>query len=178
MYKIKCLCVDTIPGEKIKKEDVYWDWSLNVFETRDKALVAAFSNALEEVADRMLDSDCSNWYEASDCLNEHFEIADFVDVIYFDVDVTWYSRAPWDRENDCDIQLVTGYKVVDIDKETKLWNDKLQKKYGEGITVVIRYRIDDDGEAKWYFNLGNGKSDDWDSPEEAFYHADNFMNSL
>jgi len=188
MYKIKLLCVDTQHGRKIEKQDVYWDWGIGTYETREEALLSAYGSALQEASGLMENSDYNNWYEVSDCGNEHFEIEEFVEDIVFDIDVTWYSNAPWDRENDCDIQLLTGYKIVDLDEEEEKlldeekekFNQKLRERHGEKITVSIDYYTEDDDSIQWLcVSARFGDSDNtWDTAEEAYEQADKYLCGL
>lgn len=105
MFKIKTYCNDT--GKD------YWEDGVGTFETYDKALVICFRNALQEARDL---SAYYGYFEAE----EDFEVTE----IYtndnlelgtiFDVATVYYDHAPHDRENDCDIQIITGYKIVEV----------------------------------------------------------------
>lgn len=110
MFKLKIYCNDG---------DVqYWDDDIEEFETYDKALIACYENALNEVQDLMETGAVDWWFE----VNKDFEITDAYmnellrEIVYFPVATIFYDHAPWDRENDCDIQIITGYNIVEVEE--------------------------------------------------------------
>ena len=112
MFKLRIYCNDDDCNQ-------YWKDSAEEYETYDKALIACYENALHKVQSLMQSSDFYNWFE----VEMDFEITEpyvnalLEDVIFFPVSVIHYDKAPWDRENDCDIKLFTGYDIVEILKE-------------------------------------------------------------
>lgn len=108
MYKIKIYCNDG---------DVqYWEDGVGTYETYDKALIACYGNALQETKSLMEDADRDRWFEAE----ENFEVTEtYVNKelelgTIFETATVYYDHAPNDRENDCDIQIVTGYQIFKI----------------------------------------------------------------
>ena len=108
MFKLKFYCND---GDHYQ----YWDDGLGTYETYDKALIACYQNALQEVQNLMMDADRYKWFE----VEQNFEITEayvndkLKDVTDFPVAVCLYDHAPQDRENDCDIEIITGYCIVE-----------------------------------------------------------------
>lgn len=108
MFKIKIYCNDG-DGKQ------YWEDGIGTYETYDKALVACYKNALQEAKDLMSNADKNRWFEAE----ENFEITEaymneeLKDITFFETATICYDHAPQDRENDCDIQIVTGYMIVE-----------------------------------------------------------------
>ncbi len=80
-------------------------------KTKDKAIVACYEAAIYEAAVLMQTESKYGWFE----VEMDFEITDaymcneLKDVTFFPVAVIFYDKAPWDRENDCEISLVSGY---------------------------------------------------------------------
>lgn len=108
MFKLKIYCND---GDGIQ----YWEDGIGTYETYDKALLACYQNALQETQSLMETSNYFSWFE----VNENFEITEayenetLKDIVFFPVAVIHYDKAPWDRENDCDITIITGYAIVE-----------------------------------------------------------------
>ena len=108
MYKLKIYCNDG--------DAQYWEDGIGTYETYDKALIACYGNALQEVESLMMNGNDYHWFE----VNMDFEITEsyvnelLENVEYFPVATVHYDHAPWDRENDCDIEIVTGYDIVEI----------------------------------------------------------------
>ena len=109
MFKLRIYCNDR-DGEQ------YWEDGIEEFETYDKALIACYENALHEVQSLMETSYYHNWFE----VEMNFEITEaYVNVllekvVFFPVAVIHYDKAPWDRENDCDIKILTGYNIIEV----------------------------------------------------------------
>lgn len=109
MFKIKIYCND-VDGNH------YWEDGVGTYETYDKAIITCYKNALQEAQGLMATSDGERWFE----VEEDFEITEtYTNKIlehetFFEVATIYYDHAPYDRENDCDIQIVTGYKIVEI----------------------------------------------------------------
>ena len=112
MFKLKIYCNDV-------DNQQYWDDGCGVYETYDKALISCYQNALEETQGLMNTSYGLCWFE----VNDYFEVTDtyaneFVELgTIFPVAVVYYDKAPWDREHDCDIKIVTGYEIVEIKED-------------------------------------------------------------
>lgn len=108
MFKLRIYCNDG--------DYKYWEEINKTYETYEKALVACYQIALNEVQGLMETSDYYNWFE----VNTDFEITEtyknkeLKDVKLFPVSTIHYDHAPWDRENDCDITIITGYYIVEI----------------------------------------------------------------
>lgn len=112
MFKLKIYCDDG--GRK-----QYWDRGVDTYETYDKALIACFESAVCEAHESM--ESCGEygfWFE----VEPHFEVTDacYVSSIVelgtvFPVAVVCYDHAPWDRENDCDIKVITGYMIEEVE---------------------------------------------------------------
>lgn len=109
MFKLKIYCND---GDGMQ----YWENGNSTYETYDKALISCYENALDEAEGLMSTSDCHNWFE----VNCNFEITEayknelLEDVMYFPVATVYYDHAPWDRTNDCRIEIVTGYIIEEV----------------------------------------------------------------
>ena len=111
MFKLKIYCNDI---------DVqYWDDGIGTYETYDKALIACYENALQEVQNLMETSDYYNWFEVDMDfeVTEAYENEALKDTAFFPVATIYYDHAPWDRENDCHIEIITGYAIVEIEEE-------------------------------------------------------------
>ena len=112
MYTLNIFCND---GEGRQ----YWERGLGTYETYDRALIACCKNALCETQDLMITGDCRNWFE----VNMDFEVTEayetelLKDIVSFPVATVYYDHAPWDRENDCDIRIVTGYSIVEVKED-------------------------------------------------------------
>ena len=108
MFKLRIYCNDG--------NVQYWDDGVGEYETYDKALIACYENAIQEVQELMGTSNDCNWYE----VNIDFEVTETyasteVELgTVFPVATVYYDHAPWDRENDCDITIVTGYDIVEV----------------------------------------------------------------
>lgn len=111
MFKLKIFCNDG--------DQQYWEDGSGVYETYDKALIACYENALHEARYLMEGGDAFNWFE----VEEHFEVTEayeteaLKDVSFFPVAVVYYDHAPWVRENDCEIDIITGYSIVEVETE-------------------------------------------------------------
>jgi hypothetical protein len=109
MFKLRIYCNDGC-------EFQYWEDGLGVYETYDKALIACYQNALSEVQSLMIDADYDCWFE----VEQDFEITEaygndkLKDIEFFPVATVFYDHAPQDRENDCHIEIVTGYYIVEV----------------------------------------------------------------
>lgn len=105
MFKLKIYCND--------RDVQYWEDGIGEYETYDKALLACYRNSLCEVKEL---TDCGQYFE----VEQDFEITEayvneeLKDISFFPVATVFYDRAPQDRENDCDIEIVTGYYIVEI----------------------------------------------------------------
>ena len=106
MFRLKIYCNDGY----VK----YWEDGIGEYETYDKALLACYGNALSEVQELMMDANYGLYFE----VEQNFEITDtyaddtLKDIPFFPVATVLYDRAPQDRENDCEIEIVTGYYIV------------------------------------------------------------------
>lgn len=110
MFKLRIYCND---GDNQR----YWEDGIDAYETYEKALNACYETALQETQSLMMTSDYYNWFE----VNIDFEITEAYenevlgkDVAFFPAAVIHYDKAPWDRENDCDIEIITGYDIVEV----------------------------------------------------------------
>ena len=70
----------------------------------------------QKVVDLMSDADKNRWFEVEENFevtetytNENLELG-----TVFETATVYYDHAPQDRENDCDIQIVTGYMIVKV----------------------------------------------------------------
>ncbi len=112
MFKLKIYCNDG-------NNQQYWEDGNGVYETYDKALIACYGNALQETGGLNATHRNDSWFE----VEEFFEVTDtyktkiIEDVELFPVAVVCYDKAPWNRENDCDITIVTGYDIVEIKED-------------------------------------------------------------
>ena len=108
MFKIKIYCNDN--GKE------YWEDGVGTYETYDKALISCFRNSLQEAKDLMEASDGNLWFEAEEDfeVTETYESTELELGTVFEVATVYYDKAPYDRENDCDIQIVTGYLIVEV----------------------------------------------------------------
>ena len=108
MYKIMAYCND--------KDSEYFDELDGTYDTFNDACLMAFRCAISETQSLMETANGLEWFEVC----EYFEITDtyytpkLETIDYFEVAVLRYDKAPWDRINDCDISIVTGYKIIQI----------------------------------------------------------------
>ena len=59
------------------------------------------------------------------------------------------------------------------------YNEMLRKTHGKGITVQLRTVIDNDGEAYYYYTSSKyGDSDNYDTPEEAYEAANEYLHGV
>lgn len=109
MFKLKIFCNDGCDQQ-------YWEDGNGTYETYDKALIACYENALQETQYLMRTSDYYNWFEVDMDfeITEAYENERLKEVSFFPVATIFYDHAPWDRENDCEIKIVTGYDIVEI----------------------------------------------------------------
>lgn len=107
MFKLKIYCNDG--------DIQYWENGMGTYETYAKALIACYENALQETQELMMTSDEYNWFEVDMDfeVTEAYETEELKDVSFFPVAVIYYDHAPWDRENDCGIEIITGYAIVE-----------------------------------------------------------------
>lgn len=107
MFKLKIFCNDS--------DTPYWEDGQYIYETYDKAIIACYEDALHEVQELMMTSDCHNWFEVymDFKVTEACEAEELKDVSFFPVATIYYNQAPWDRENNCKIKIVTGYAIVE-----------------------------------------------------------------
>ena len=105
MFKIKIYCNDN--GK------YYWEDGVGTYETYDKALISCFRNALQEARDL---SAGYGYFEAEEDfeVTETYENTELELGTVFEVATVYYDKAPYDRENDCDIKIVTGYMIVEV----------------------------------------------------------------
>ena len=104
MFKVKIYC----------NEDgfQYWEDGYGTYETYYEALCACYRSALQEFHDL---EETGYWYD----VNMDFKVANsqckhLEDNTVFPVAVTFYDKAPWERENDCHPQIITGYYIMYI----------------------------------------------------------------
>lgn len=180
MFKLKIYCNDGYAQ--------YWDDGLGEYETYDKALIACYQNALSETASLMIDADYGKYFE----VEQSFEITEayandaLKDVVFFPVATVLYDRAPQDRENDCKIEIVTGYDIVEIEESTNesdpcdKYNAMLRETHGKNITVSVKSYIEDDDSVRFYYTTARyGDSDDtWDTAEEAYKEANSYLHGV
>lgn len=120
MFKIKIYCNDN--GKQ------YWEDGEGTYETYDQALVACYENALDETQDLMANPNLLGWFE----IYRAFEITEaymndlLKDVVFFPVATIRYDKDPWDRDFDCDIQIVTGYEIVEVTNEIDKYNKMIK----------------------------------------------------
>lgn len=107
MFKLRIYCNDN--GKQ------YWKDGAGEYESYDKALIDCYENALDEVRSLMETSNYDNWFE----VETTFEITEaYVNILlenieFFPVAVVHYDKEPWNRENDCDIKIITGYDIIE-----------------------------------------------------------------
>lgn len=108
MFKLKIFCNDG--------NVQYWDEGVGIYKTYDQALIACYNNALEESKELMFNGNVDNWFEVC----ENFEVTDTYATeklplgTVFPVATIHCDKAPWERENDCEIKILTGYDIVEI----------------------------------------------------------------
>jgi hypothetical protein len=109
MFKLRIYCNDRCCE--------YWEDGNGTYETYDKALIACYENALAEAQELMESSNGYDWFE----VNMDFEITEDYksellskEEVIFPVATVYYDHAPYDRENDCHIEVITGYDIVEI----------------------------------------------------------------
>lgn len=179
MFKLKIFCNDG--------DIQYWEDGIGTYETYDKALIECYGNALQETQELMRDSNEYNWFEVGMDfeVTEAYETEELKDISFFPVATVFYDHAPWDRENDCYIKIVTGYMIVEfkepIDENDPVakYNEMLRKTHGENITVQIRSYIEDD-DSEWYYytSARYGDSDAYETVKEAYEDADAYLHGV
>lgn len=108
-FRLRAYCNDSAMGK-------YWDDGIDAFETYDKALIAAYQSALEVAQDMNANLGEDGWWFE---VEKDFEVTDtYVNEVVtlgtvFPVALVAYDHAPWDRENDCDIVIQTGYLIAE-----------------------------------------------------------------
>ena len=108
MYKLKIFCNDG--------DIQYWEDGIETYETYDKALIACYEIALHETQEWMMTSDEYSWLEVESYfeVTEAYETEELKNVSFFPVASVYYDHAPWDRDNDCEIKIITGYTIVEV----------------------------------------------------------------
>ena len=176
MFKLRIYCNDG-------NDSQYWEDGIGQYETYDKALIACFRNALDEAAELMMDADYGRYFE----VETDFKITDtyandqLKDVGYFPVATVFYDHAPQDRENDCEIQIVTGYDIVRVENNPRLakYNEWLRETHGHEITVELKSYIEyDNSEWFYYTSARYGDSDAYETIEEAYKEADSYLHGV
>lgn len=111
MFKLKIYCNDG--------DIQYWEDGNGTYETYDKALIACYENALDEAQSLMGNADLLGWFEVVRDfeITEAYENEELKDVVFFPVTTVYYDHAPWDRDFDCEIQIVTGYEIVEVKED-------------------------------------------------------------
>lgn len=111
MFKLRIYCNDG-------NESQYWEYGNDTYETYDKALIACYKNAIDETVELMSDPHLLGWFEVySDFeITEVYETNALKDIVFFPVATIFYDHAPWDRDHDCDIKIVTGYDIVEVEE--------------------------------------------------------------
>ena len=114
MFKLKIYCNDGDCGQ-------YWEDGIGTYETYDKALIACYENALNESKELMMDADYDRWFEVEQDfeVTEAYETEALKDVAFFPVATVYYDHAPQDRENDCHIEIITGYHIVEMKEDNE-----------------------------------------------------------
>ena len=100
----------------------YYEDGVETYDTLEKAMCACYENAIYEANENMACSvNSPYWYE----VNTYFEITpSYVNELLDEgtvipVAVIRYDHDPWDRENDCEITIISGYTVY-VDSDTEL----------------------------------------------------------
>jgi hypothetical protein len=111
MYTIRRFCNDA-NGVK------YWKNDNVSYETYDKALIVCFEQSLREAQYLMRESNYENWVEVERDLavTEGYLTGGIEEELYYlPIATVHYDHAPWDRENDCEITVITGYDIVECE---------------------------------------------------------------
>lgn len=180
MFKLKIYCND--------RDVQYWEDGIGEYETYDKALIACYQNSLCEVQELMIDADYGLYFE----VEQDFEVTEtyandtLKGIAFFPVATVFYDHAPQDRENDCQIEIVTGYYIVEVEcpidenDSCVKYNTMLRETHGKNITVEIKSYIEDDDSVRFYYTTARyGDSDDtWDTAEEAYKEADCYLRGV
>jgi len=194
MFAIRTFCNDT--------DNKHWDEPVGTYKTYEQALVACFQNALAEARELMSTSNPDAWFE----VEVDFEITEGYEddllkgIAFFPVAVAFYDHAPWDRENDCYIKIVTGYAIEKVSESKResasykpaksvtprgvsgskgakglldLYNERLRSRHGPDITVEIK-KVPRTKNF-YYTTRKYGDSDHFSSIEEAYARADEYL---
>ena len=127
MYRVRVYHGDAL-GVYKDKQIQYWEEVKTVFETYDKALLYCYKQSLKEVTELMRNAEPARIYVCDDVAwfetyNLGYEILEdnenkfLEDVDWFDIATLFYSMPPWARENNCDIEIETGYLIVEVEGE-------------------------------------------------------------
>lgn len=179
MYKIQLTCFDP----PYDKESVYHDWVNKVFERKCEAYPVLLECVIDE----------------ADSLNEpdaHFTATTkiFRVVRNYKHEGKEYPAAVemWDGAAGIKEQPITLYDIVWVN-ETALdpWNQKLREAFGEDITFGLYSEVVEDEDAEqedgeevpmvekfYYQGLVTGKSELYDTIEEAYEEAYDFMDNI
>lgn len=110
MYKLKIYCNDI--------DNDYYEYGCGANESYYKLLVQGYSSALEEVQGLMSIGKDNCWFE----MERDFEVTETyaTNVLtlgtVFPVAVVCYDKPPHNRENDCNITIITGYDIEKCDE--------------------------------------------------------------
>ena len=126
MYRIKMICYNA--NKKVKP---YEKTHCAHFNSRKDAEEAMLTFAKME---------CDDLNKEGNKNGNYFEVGEFEEVYAsdgtaypsFPISVLWYDKAPDDRENDCEIRVVTGYEVIEeIDVQ------KIKDTYKKGMRIRL-----------------------------------------
>lgn len=163
MFKLRMLCNFVDGGSYWKDEDAE-------YETRDEALIECCRRSTAEVYHLMSGSNDNNWFEV---VFDYESVSNASLSTVYPVATIWCDKAPWDRENDCDIRVVTGYDIVEVHANMlEKYNAMLKEEFGENITVELQSFMDDDDVERFYYTTtGFGESSSFDAVEDAYADA-------
>lgn len=173
-YGIKMICYDA--DEKIKPyEKIH---SVN-YEKKEEA---------ENIIRSLAEKECDELNRGGNKNGNYFEVEEYEEFYFVGgdkcvchcVSVVWYDKAPNDRENDCQIRVVTGYEVFRVTlkwakERAAKYTKMLKEKYHNNTSLIIDTFFDMNGELKAYYrgfkHRYHNSGTYWDTAEEAYEAA-------
>lgn len=111
------------------------------------------------------------------------DVDDYIDIVAYEFegeleDYTADVELETIRFNGCWKSAIKQMKKLAMKFVLEEYNEKLQNAHGKSITVQIKVCIDDDGNDYYYFVSKYGESDNYDTIEEAYKEADEYLRGV
>jgi hypothetical protein len=119
--------------------------------------------AVEKAALHIAEKACASLNIEGNEKGDYFEVMEYAEIFSADgntyschpVAVIWLDKAPDDRENDCQLKVVSGFDFIEVTEEwakevSAEYTNKLRERFGKDLTIEIVGSIDEvDGIPRW-----------------------------